>query len=1216
MTWYSAGTISVNNNSDIVQGTAAHFKDGILPGSGIIIDGVIYGVKSIEDDNYLTLMKPYEGVTATGLEYQAFPTESRANEMLAGVVELIDSFGPLRNISDNFGDAIGEYAEEITQAHDDVLLKHSEVLAARSATIVARDAAQASATAAAGSESSVSASAAAATAASGSASTSATNASSSATTASNQASAAQTSATNAAASATAAAGSATAAATQATNASNSATAASTSATSASTSATTATTKASEASASATAAAGSASSASSSATTAGNRATAASNSADAAAASATAAANSATAAQTARLAAEAAAESVSGAAAEAERAEDAADAADASKTAAATSATNAANSATAASGSASTASTKATEASTSATNAANSASAAAASALAASDADQAAIDAQAAADAADASKTAAAGSASAAAGSATTAGTYLSSVQANADAANTSKNAAAASATAAAGSATTASTKAGEASTYASNAATSANDASASATAASTSATNAATSATNAAASASSASGAAAAAVAAQNSATAAGNSATAAAGSASAASGFATAADTSESNASDSATSALASKNAAAASATAAAGSASTAQAAQLATVAARDQTLAAFDSFDDRYVGAFAEDPTLDNDGNGLVAGTIYFNTTAGEMRVYTGTIWVAAYVSGNTFLPLTGGTLTGALTLPGDPSNTLHAATKQYVDDAVNSIEAVVIENISIEDLSDLAGNDGITPGRFYKLSGTYNGIAFGITTSTFHHLISSDDAGYGTNNVPTKWAQAGAESAVQISHNEMRAENYWRSLAIDPTSISYTDQEYSRGWSISAPYGTADRVLFQVGGDTDEAAAIEFGNTPYVGTNKIFHEGNLSKTSLALDNVDNTSDANKPISTAAQAALNLKLDKTGGTTTGAIVGPNGSATAAAFATRAAGNGMYSSAANTLDLTAGGTRVLSLVRGEAGATNYIKLVNWAGGGPDILAEGPEADINLYVTAKGDAAVVLSNGNAESLSVYSDVSSATQMRLWNFNGYSEWHSWTSNAVAQDHYIITSGSGNPTVGSTIAFQGQNNSTNSYYTYGGFGPRANVTGSQSYIFFESSNSNSNPRLAVYSGETNASLEIAAKGTGVVNVTSPLQVNGSTVATVAPRVYSVASSNAFILNANYDLIDVTALATSMSGSTTSGSPVNGQKLTMRIVDNGTSRIIGSTSLMVPVGVTMPTATVPGKVLYIGLIYNTPKSRWDIVSVAQEA
>lgn len=42
---------------------------------------------------------------------------------------------------------------------------------------------------------------------------------------------------------------------------------------------------------------------------------------------------------------------------------------------------------------------------------------------------------------------------------------------------------------------------------------------------------------------------------------------------------------------------------------------------------------------------------------------------------------------------------------------------------------------------------------------------------------------------------------------------------------------------------------------------------------------------KNSLALGNVDNTTDANKPVSTAAQTALDLKLDLAGGTMTGSL-------------------------------------------------------------------------------------------------------------------------------------------------------------------------------------------------------------------------------------------------------------------------------------------------------------------------------------------
>lgn len=64
-------------------------------------------------------------------------------------------------------------------------------------------------------------------------------------------------------------------------------------------------------------------------------------------------------------------------------------------------------------------------------------------------------------------------------------------------------------------------------------------------------------------------------------------------------------------------------------------------------------------------YLGAYSSNPTLNNSGNELIVGNLYFNTVANEMRVYTGSAWVLAYVPAGSYLTLTGGTLTGALAL-----------------------------------------------------------------------------------------------------------------------------------------------------------------------------------------------------------------------------------------------------------------------------------------------------------------------------------------------------------------------------------------------------------------------------------------------------------------------------------------------------------------------------------------------------------------------
>jgi hypothetical protein len=223
---------------------------------------------------------------------------------------------------------------------------------------------------------------------------------------------------------------------------------------------------------------------------------------------------------------------------------------------------------------------------------------------------------------------------------------------------------------AAASASAASTSASNAATSESNAATSATNASNSASAAATSESNAATSESNAATSESNAAASESAAAtsesnaadsesAAATSETNASNSASAAATSATNASNSASAAATSATNASNSASAASTSASNASASATAASN-------AQSAAETARDQTLTAFDNFDDRYLGTKASDPALDNDGNALVAGALYFNSTDGAMKVYDGSQWLAAYAS-----------LSGALLSTNNLSDLTDAAT-----------------------------------------------------------------------------------------------------------------------------------------------------------------------------------------------------------------------------------------------------------------------------------------------------------------------------------------------------------------------------------------------------------------------------------------------------------------------------------------------------------------------------------------------------------
>ena len=76
------------------------------------------------------------------------------------------------------------------------------------------------------------------------------------------------------------------------------------------------------------------------------------------------------------------------------------------------------------------------------------------------------------------------------------------------------------------------------------------------------------------------------------------------------------------------------------------------AETAQTAAELAETNAAASYDSFDDRYLGAKASEPSLDNDGDALVAGALYYDTTTNEMHVYSGSVWEVAYLPASNYL------------------------------------------------------------------------------------------------------------------------------------------------------------------------------------------------------------------------------------------------------------------------------------------------------------------------------------------------------------------------------------------------------------------------------------------------------------------------------------------------------------------------------------------------------------------------------------
>ena len=127
-------------------------------------------------------------------------------------------------------------------------------------------------------------------------------------------------------------------------------------------------------------------------------------------------------------------------------------------------------------------------------------------------------------------------------------------------------------------------------------------------------------------------------------------------------------------------------------------------------------------DQFDDRYLGAKVSDPTLDNDGNALLVGALYFNSSSNQLKVWNGSAWNDSALQLNNTLTST--STTQALT----------AAQGKVLQD---SKEPAFTKNTGFnKNLGTSAGT--VLEGSHYGSTGAVHGVA---TTSVAGFMSASD-------------------------------------------------------------------------------------------------------------------------------------------------------------------------------------------------------------------------------------------------------------------------------------------------------------------------------------------------------------------------------------------------------------------------------------------------------------------------------------------
>lgn len=102
---------------------------------------------------------------------------------------------------------------------------------------------------------------------------------------------------------------------------------------------------------------------------------------------------------------------------------------------------------------------------------------------------------------------------------------------------------------------------------------------------------------------------------------------------------------------------------------------------------------------------------------------------------------------------------------------------------------------------------------------------------------------------------------------------------------------------------------------------------------------------------------------------------------------------------------------------------------------------------------------------------------------------------------------------------------------------------------------------------------------------------------------------------PRVSS-ATSGDISPDMTADLIVRTAQAAAITINNPTGSPADGEKIEIRLKDNGTGRAITFGSEYRALGIALPTTTVASKTMLMSFTRNDADTKWDLAALNEEA
>lgn len=291
--------------------------------------------------------------------------------------------------------------------------------------------------------------------------------------------------------------------------------------------------------------------------------------------------------------------------------------------------------------------------------------------------------------------------------------------------------------------------------------------------------------------------------------------------------------------------------------------------------------------------------------------------------------------------------------------------------------------------------------------------------------------------------------------------------------------------------------------------------------------------------------------------------------------------------MATQNSSNQQYSNDADGFSLSGGTTKRKLSVTGSD-----IKFI----GSATVSITLPSSDSTLMVTSAIDT--------DNTLTANSDTKIASQKAT---------KTYVDTKDAQNVKLT----GNQTVAGQKTMTDAFNVTNVMTVDNGLGSASFTGYLGGFLLLKKASGDAQPAAQLYAGDQSlrfgpggsTSLDTTIKRTGA----NQLDFGGAKIqkANVQPRTNTVASSATPAINTDTtDIFTITALAANITSMTSSltGTPVNGQKLLIRIKDNGTARTITWGASFVSSGTaTLLATTVISKTHMVGLIYDSTASKW---------